>query len=118
MIGWLRRLFARRPRPFDADALRAEVLRLGEASGRPRGLRWAAVEANGEPVFVEVVALLPVVIRFEPVAGSEMEEVEAAREPRPAVAICRWDGRAWRPDPKPTFNLSVEQVIERGGFRI
>ena len=59
-------------------------------------------------------ALVPVLVRFEPVPGGGLEDVPQAREPRPAVAVfAPRDGR-WVPTGKLVFNLSVEELGERG----
>lgn len=98
----------------EIDRLRDTFHQAAAATGKPRGLTWIAVEPNGEPVFVmgrqEPVALLPVVVRFEPVPGSDMEYVPAAREPRPVVAVFNFNGRTWRTTGRAVFNLTVEQV--------
>jgi hypothetical protein len=131
VIGWLRRLFRRSPDPAAAaelfrrerDSLLAAFLAAARASGKPRGLTWASVEASGEALFVEdrvagqIVALAPVVVRFEPVPGSEMEDVPQAREPRPVTAVFAFDRGAWRTTGRAVFNLSPEQVVEKGGGR-
>jgi hypothetical protein len=119
MLRFLRRLIRRRVDPaaaFRADAgrLREAFRRAAMATGKPRGLSWVAVEPNGEPVFVtqagRVSALLPVVVRFEPVPGSDMEDVPAAREPRPAVAVFTFDGYEWTTAGRAVFNLTAERV--------
>jgi hypothetical protein len=122
VFRFFRRLLRRRVDP--AAAFRADVGRFREAfrraaaaTGKPRGLTWTAVEPNGEPVFVttkgRVSALLPVVVRFEPVPGSDMEDVPAAREPRPAVAVFTFDGYEWTTAGRAVFNLTAEQVRDR-----
>jgi hypothetical protein len=131
VIGWLRRLFRRPPDPAAAaetfwrerEALLSAFLAAAQATGKPRGLTWESVEANGEPLLVEdrvasqLVALAPVVVRFEPVPGSEMEEVPQAREPRPVTALFTFERGAWRTVGRAVFNLSPAQVIDRGGGR-
>jgi hypothetical protein len=101
----------------DADGLRELFRQTAAGSGKPRGLTWTAVEPNGEPAFVSradnLTALLPVVVRFEPVPGSDMEGVPAARVPRPAVAVFSFDGRRWATAGRAVFNLSLAQVAER-----
>jgi hypothetical protein len=103
----------------DADGLREAFRLAAAATGKPRGLTWVAVEPSGEPLFVPrgrgVVALLPVVVRFEPVPGSEMEGMPAAREPRPAVAVFTFEGLAWTTAGRAVFNLTAEQVAARVG---
>lgn len=104
----------------EREALLAAFLTAAEATGKPRGLTWESVEANGEPVLVEdrvagwLVALAPVVVRFEPVPGSEMEDVPQAREPRPVTALFTFERGAWRTVGRAVFNLSPAQVVERG----
>ena len=114
----------RRPDPaaeFRANqaALVDAFLRAAAATGKPRGLRWVSAEAAGEPLFVreaagEFVALLHVVVRFEPEAGSDLADVPQAREPRPVTAMFVYD-LGWRTDGKAVFNLSPAQVVERSG---
>lgn len=130
MIGWLRRLFHRPPDPAVAaerfrrerGELLAAFLAAARATGKPRGLTWESVEANGEPLLVEdgaghLVALAPVVVRFEPVPGSDMEDVPQAREPRPVTAMFMFERGAWRTVGRAVFNLSPAQVVEKGGKR-
>jgi hypothetical protein len=125
MLRRLLRLFRRPVDPLaaaalfraDADRLREAFRQLAAATGKPRGLAWAAVEANGEPEFVteggRLLALLPVVVRFEPVPGSDMEGVPAAREPRSVVAVFAFDGAAWTATGRAVFNLTAEQVASK-----
>ncbi len=131
MIGWLRRLFHRSPDPaVVAEQFRQErgellmaFLAAARATGMPRGLTWESVEANGEPLLVEdqtawrLVALAPVVVRFEPVPGSEMEDVPQAREPRPVTAMFMFERGAWRTVGRAVFNLAPAQVVEKSGGR-
>lgn len=79
----------------------------------PRGLRWRSAVRSGAPLLRGRTALQPVTVWFEPVPGGGMEDVPQAREPRPAVAVYRWDGRRWAATGKLVFNLSAEQVAER-----
>jgi hypothetical protein len=85
-------------------------------TGKPRGLTWAGCEITGDAVLARdrqtrgIVAFVPVVIRFEPVAGSEMEDVPAAREPRPATAVFAFVRGHWRTDGRVVFNHTPEQA--------
>jgi hypothetical protein len=131
VIGWLRRLFRRPPDPValaerfrrERETLIEAFLTAARATGKPRELTWESVEPNGEPLLVEdrtanrLVALVPVVVRFEPVPGSEMEEVPQAREPRPVTALFTYERGAWRTVGRAVFNLSPAQVVERSGGR-
>jgi hypothetical protein len=126
--GWLRRLFrgapdARAAFRANQSALLKVFQQAAAASGRPRGLIWVEVTLSGEPVFVRergtrhLVALLPATVRFEPEAGSDLEDVPQARESRPVVALFTFDGRAWQTVGRAVFNLSPAQVIERSAGR-
>jgi len=127
-MDWLRRLIRRPADPVaaaesfdrDRDVLYAEFLTVARATGMPRELTWESVEANGAPLMVvdragQLVALAPVVVTFEPVPGSEMEEVPQAREPRPVTALFTFERGAWRTVGRAVFNLSPAQVVERSG---
>jgi hypothetical protein len=131
VIGWLRRLFRRPPDPAAAvelfrrerDELMELFLEAARATGKPRELTWESVEPNGEPLLVEdrtadrLVALVPVVVQFEPVPGSEMEEVPQAWEPRPVTALFTYERGEWRSVGRAVFNLSPAQVVEKSGGR-
>ena len=97
---------------------RFEDLLLDAASktGKPRGLTWIGIEIIGVAVLARnarrgIVALVPVVIRFEPIAGSEMEDVLAAREPRTATAIFAFVRGHWHTDGRIVFNLNPAQML-------
>ena len=84
-------------------------------------MTWVEVTADGEPRFAReragqrLVALLPVVVRFEPVPGSELEDVPQAREPRQVVALFAWESGAWRTTGRAVFNLTTAQILARSG---
>jgi hypothetical protein len=96
-----------------------QVIKSGAATGLPRGLHWAGCSISGDAVLVRdqvnggIVALVPVVIRFEPVAGSDMEDVPAAREPRPATAVFTFTRGAWESTGKVVFNHTPEQTVAK-----
>jgi hypothetical protein len=96
-----------------------QLLRGASATGLPRGLRWVGCTITGDAVLVRdeanggIVALVPVVVRFEPVEGSDMEEVPAAREPRPATAVFTYTRGTWECTGRVLFNHTPEQAIAR-----
>lgn len=106
---------------FRAEQVEA-FLQAGRESGMPRGLRWLSAVAVGEPVFVverdteTLVALVPVVVAFEPLPGSALEDVPQAREPRTVTAMFTFDGEAWHTTGRAIFNLSPQQVATAGRF--
>lgn len=117
MRNWFRRRLA--PREEFARH-RRELLRSWfaalAASGSPRGLVWVGYTDSGEVIWAKSateLAMVPVMIQFEPVAGGGMEDVPQAREPRPVVALFRWDRKRWVADGRAYFNLTPRQMIER-----
>jgi len=85
-------------------------------TGKPRGLAWVGCEIVGDAVLARdaaargIVALVPVVVRFEPVPGSDMEDVPAAKEPRRATAVYAFVGGQWHTDGRVVFNLDPRQA--------
>ena len=95
-----------------------QMLRIAAAdTGKPRGLTWVGCEITGAAVLARdrqtrgIVAFVPVVIRFEPVAGGDMEDVPAAREPRPATAVFAFVRGHWTTDGRVVFNHTPEQTL-------
>lgn len=94
-----------------------QIISAGAATGLPRGLRWRECAITGDAVLVRdqvnggIVALVPVVIHFEPVPGSDMEEVPAAREPRPATAVFIFRRGTWETTGKVVFNHTPDETV-------
>lgn len=101
-----------------------EMLREAAArTGKPRGLIWQSCEIVGDALLArdarrKIAALVPVVIHFEPVPGSEMEGVPAAREPRIATAIFTFDRGRWHTAGRVVFNLDPHQAMRHFGGRL
>lgn len=96
-----------------------EILAAGAATGLPRGLCWMGCTITGDAVLVRdevnggIVALVPVELLFEPVAGSDMEDVPAAREPRPATAVFTFTRGTWETTGKVVFNHTPDQTVAK-----
>ncbi len=94
-----------------------QLLKAASASGLPRGLRWLRCRITGDAVLVRdnatggVVALVPVQIDFEPVEGGDMEDVPAAREPRPATAVFTFHQGNWHTGGRVVFNHTPDQTV-------
>src|SRR5438552_16304137 len=94
-----------------------QLLKAASATGLPRGLRWVSCEITGDAVIVRdmgsggILALVPVLIQFEPVEGSDMENVPAAKEPRPATAVFAFDRGTWQTAGRVVFNHTPEQTV-------
>ena len=94
-----------------------QLLKAASSTGLPRGLRWVACRITGDAVLVRdtatggIVALVPVQIDFAPIEGSDMEDVPAAKEPRPATAVFTFHGGAWHTAGRVVFNHSPDQTV-------
>jgi hypothetical protein len=97
------------------------LLTAARATGKPRGLAWVGCAITGDAVLARdtasrgIVALVPVEIRFEPVAGGDMEDVPAATEPRPATAVYTFHKGHWHTDGRVVFNLDPHQAVAHFG---
>jgi hypothetical protein len=96
-----------------------QLLAAAAATGLPRGLRWVSCSIAGDAVLVRdsadasIVALVPVILQFEPVEGSDMEHVVAAREPRPATAVFTFARGVWQTAGRVVFNHTPEQTVAK-----
>jgi hypothetical protein len=94
-----------------------QLLKSASATGLPRGLKWLSCQIIGDAVLVRdnvtrgIVALVPVIIHFEPIEGSDMVDVPAAREPRPATAVFSFARGTWETSGKIVFNHTPEQTV-------
>lgn len=98
------------------------LLAAAAATGKPRGLTWVACAITGDAVLARVaagiVALVPVEVRFEPEAGSDMEENPMAREPRPATAVFTFARGSWHTDGRVVFNLDPARAAATFGATV
>lgn len=105
---------------FDANRsdLAREFLAAAAATGKPRGLRWKAVELAGPPTFAtdprgSLYALVAATISFEAIEGGGMEDVEAVGNLRSATAVfAHRDGR-WTTEGRVIFNLEPAEALQR-----
>ena len=99
------------------------LLKAAASTGKPRGLRWVSCAFTGDAVLVRdvptggIAAFVPVQVNFEPVEGGDMEDVPAAREPRPATAVYTFSRGHWHTDGRVVFNLNPPQAVEHFGPR-
>jgi hypothetical protein len=112
-----RELFRLQHERYEEHLLAAAV-----ATGKPRGLRWVSACITGDAVLARnnakrIVALVPVVVQFEPVEGSDMENVPMAKEPRVATALFSFHRGEWHTDGRIVFNLDPMQAIAHFGLK-
>ena len=99
------------------DLVEARFVSLAEASGRPRGLRWAHVDFADDVFFArdrrtgQLRALVGVTIGFEAVEGGEMEDVEAVRNLRAGTAVFLFEDGRWNTQGRAIFNLEPIEAI-------
>ena len=133
MLGWWRQLRARlagdHVSPEQARAQfvehRAELERAffesASTSGKPRGLRWRAldwepgVELAREKQTGRLVGLVGVNISFEAVEGGDMEDVSAVGLLRNASAVFFLHRGAWHTTGKVIMNLNPDEAIRHFG---
>lgn len=96
-----------------------QLIKAARATGLPRGLRWLSCAITGDAVVARdsltggIVALVPVVIGFEAVEGSDMVDVPAAREPRPATAVFSFAQGTWETAGRVVFNHTPDQTVAK-----
>jgi hypothetical protein len=133
MLGWWRRLQTM----LRGDNLSAEQARARFAehradleraffeaasnSGKPRGLRWQAlewepgVELAREKETGKLAALVGVNISFEAVEGGDMEDVSAVGLLRNASAVFFLHRGVWHTTGKVIMNLNPDEAIQHFG---
>jgi hypothetical protein len=100
------------------ERLEAKFVTAAAASGKPRGLRWKdcaferEVELARERQTGQLVALVPITVQFEAIAGSDMEGLPAVANLRNASAVFFFQRGQWLTVGKAVFNLNPVEVIE------
>ncbi len=91
------------------------------ASGKPRGLRWKAVEWGDAIEFArelatgQLAALAAITIQFEAIEGSDMEGLPAVGNLRNASAVFFYHGGRWHTTGKTVFNLNPDEALTHFG---
>ncbi len=99
------------------ERFEGQLLKAAGATGLPRGLKWVGCRITGDAVLVRdtatggIVALVPVQIDFTPIEGGDMEDVPAAKEPRPATAVFTFHKGAWHTAGRVVFNHTPDQTV-------
>lgn len=94
-----------------------QLIQAGNNSGRPRGLNWIRCQITGAAVMVRdtttdsIVALVPVMVEFQPLEDSDMADNPAAREPRIATAVFLYERGTWYTTGRVVFNHTPEETI-------
>jgi hypothetical protein len=103
------------------ERLEAKFFDAAAASGKPRGLRWvgcdfdATLELARDKQTGQLLGLVPVTIRFDAVAGGDMEGVAAVGNLRAASAVFAFERGHWATAGKAVFNMSPSEAIRHFG---
>ncbi len=108
---------ARRLFPRQREHLELQFFQAVSASGKPRGLRWKAIDWESGVTFARerdsgrLAALVGVTIQFEAVEGGDMEGLPAVGNLRNGSAVFFYHAGRWRTIGKTVFNLNPEEAL-------
>ena len=125
ILGWWLTRFARSVHLERARELfRLQHKRLEEhfldtarQKDKPRGLEWLGCEFTGEAQLArdltsrQLVAFVPVTIRFQAVAGGDMEGLPAVEQPKNATALFLFERGQWVTRGHVLFNLEPADAL-------
>lgn len=109
---------ARESFKLQRERLEDVFLKTAQSSGKPRGLRWKAIEWESDVYFAreirsgQVAALVGATIQFEAVEGSDMEGLPAVDNLRNASAVFFFHRGGWHTVGKAIFNMNPQEAIE------
>jgi hypothetical protein len=107
-----RRLFTRQ-----REHLELQFFQAASASGKPRGLRWKAIDWEPGAEFAreltsgQLAALVGVTIQFEAVEGSDMEGLPAVGNLRNVSAVFFFHRDRWHTLGQTVFNLNPDEAL-------
>src|SRR4029077_15570150 len=110
---------AREAFKLQRERLEAKFLQAAEATGKPRGLHWKAIDWDNKVLFArerrtgQLAALVGATIRFTAVEGSDMEGLPSVGKLRNASAVFFFHRGHWHTVGKAIFNLNPDEALER-----
>jgi hypothetical protein len=125
----LRALLGRKPDPrAAADLFHRQRPQLEEmffqaaaSGGKPRGLRWKALEWEPGATFARervsggLVALVGLTIQFEAIEGGDIEDLPAVGNLRNASAVFFFHAGRWHTTGRAVFNLNPAEAVAHFG---
>jgi hypothetical protein len=99
------------------ERLELQFFQAVSASGKPRGLRWKAIDWEPDIEFARerssgrLTALVGVAIQFEAVEGGDMEGLPAVANLRNASAVFFFHKGRWHTAGKTVFNLNPDEAL-------
>lgn len=118
--NWFREVQAERARELfvlQRERLEAKFIEAANASGKPRGLRWADCDWASEVRYVrdrkngQIYALVEVAVRFEAEPDGPMEDWPAVRDLRQATGVFFFAAGQWHTQGRALFNMTPEQAL-------
>jgi hypothetical protein len=112
---------ARRLFQQQRERLELQFFQAAAASGKPRGLRWKALDWEPGAEFARerasgrLAALVGVTVRFEAVEGGDMEGLPAVGNLRNASAVFFFHGGRWHTTGRTVFNLNPDEALAHFG---
>jgi hypothetical protein len=101
------------------EALSRKFLEVASLSGKPRGLRWLAVDFGDEVRFARdrqtglLAAFVGVNIRFEAIPGGDMDGVAAVGNIRDGAALFHYERGGWGTGGRTLFNVGPAEALAR-----
>lgn len=101
------------------EMLEARFFDIARGLGKPRGLRWIECDWQDPVSFARdketglVTAFVAVNIRFEAIAGSDMEDVAAVSTIRDAAAVFHYRDGVWGTGGRALFNMNPEDAVRQ-----
>lgn len=105
--------------PMQREQLEARFFSMAASSGKPRGLRWLDCDWQSGVTFARdtesglLTAFAAVNIRFEAIAGGDMEDVEAVDTIRDAAAVFHYQHGRWGTGGRALFNMNPQDAVTR-----
>lgn len=99
------------------EQLQASFFQAASSTGKPRGLIWKSCNFGEGVAFArdkatgELLALVPVTIAFEAVAGGDMEGLPAVGNLRCATAVFAFRDREWTTTGRAAFNMDPAETL-------
>ena len=101
------------------ESLERQYFELASSTGLPRGLRWRNCDWLPVKILLRDRAtnqpnlLVSINLRFEAIAGGDMDDVAAVSNIRDACAVFQWQGNTWTTSGRTLFNMNPEEARER-----
>lgn len=101
------------------EMLEAKFFTMASSLGKPRGLQWLDCQWQDRVTFARdrqtglITAFVGVNIRFEAIAGGDMEDVAAVGTVREACALFHYQLKSWGTGGRALFNLDPQMALDR-----